>query len=186
MNCNQTISLYIFFFAIAYIRIIEYNKSMHNQLFKLQENVFKALAHSRRLEIIYLLRDQKLTVSQIYTMLDLPQANVSQHLQILREQNIVLANKDGKKITYKIAQSKYLQIADIVRELIIDQHTNLDNPDDLNVDLNAIVPLTHDFVCNMRVSPKTAGFIHYYNGKVYYFCASGCLEKFKKEPKKYA
>lgn len=158
---------------------------MYNRLFQLQEDVFKAFAHSSRLEIIHLLRDQKLTVSEIYTMLDLPQANVSQHLQILREQNIVLANKDGKQITYKIAHPKYLQIADMVRELIIDKHTNPDELDDLYIDLNDVVPLTHDIVCGMRVSPKTAGFVHHHNKKVYYFCASGCLAKFIKEPKKY-
>ncbi|GIK83985.1 MAG: hypothetical protein BroJett025_06070 [Patescibacteria group bacterium] len=158
---------------------------MYNQLFKLQEEVFKALAHSRRLEIIHLLRDQELTVSEIYQMLDLPQANVSQHLQILREQNIVDANKVGKQITYRIARSEYLEIADMVRALLVDQHINSNYADDLQVDLTDLVPLTHDPVCEMRLSPKTAGFVHDHNGERFYFCASGCLEKFKKEPEKY-
>lgn len=158
---------------------------MYNKLFKLQEEIFKALSHSRRLEIIHLLRDQELTVSEIYTMLDLPQANVSQHLQILREQNIVDAKKVGKQITYKITQPEYLLIADVVRELLLKQHIGSNNSQDLAVDLTELVPLVHDPVCKMRVSPKTAGFIHNYNNHHYFFCASGCLENFKKEPKKY-
>lgn len=159
---------------------------MYYQLFELQESVFKALSHSRRLEIIHLLRDQELTVGEIYTMLDLPQANVSQHLQILREQNIVVANKSGKEVTYKIAQPEYLHIADIVRELLLKTHVNAHNAADFAVDLSQLVPLVHDPVCLMRVSPKTAGFVHQHNGNAYYFCASGCLEKFKQNPEKYS
>lgn len=158
---------------------------MYNQLFKLQEDVFKALAHSRRLEIIHLLRDQELSVSEIYQMLDLPQANVSQHLQVLKEQNIVDAKKEGKKITYKIANQKFLQVADVVRELLINKHDSHKHVDNLDLHIKDLVPLTHDPVCDMRVSPKTAGFVHKHEGKNYFFCASGCLEKFKNKPKKY-
>ena len=159
---------------------------MFNQLFQLQETVFKALAHSRRLEIIHLLRDQELTVSEIYTMLDLPQANVSQHLQILREQNIVAANKSGKEVTYKIAQPEYLQMADMVRELLQKQHSQCNYADDLALEISQLVPIVHDPVCLMRVSSKTAGFVHQHDGETYYFCASGCLEVFKRKPEKYA
>jgi len=155
---------------------------MYNQLFKLQEEVFKALAHSRRLEIIHLLRDQELSVSQIFTMLDLPQANVSQHLFLLKENSIVQSNKIGKQVMYKIADPKYLLIADIVREMLIEQHSNLNN---LDISIKDIVPLTKDPVCGMRVSPKTAGFAHKYGNEQLFFCASGCLEKFKNNPKKY-
>ncbi len=158
---------------------------MYNQLFKLQEEVFKALAHSRRLEIIHLLRDQELSVSEIYQMLDLPQANVSQHLQVLRDANIVAANKKGKVVSYKIVANQFLQIADTVRELLIEQHTNCNYADDLQINMKDMVPLTHDIVCGMRVSPKTAGFIHEHEGNRYYFCASGCLEKFKQKPDRY-
>lgn len=154
---------------------------MFNKLFKLQENVLKALAHSRRLEIIHLLRDQELTVSEIYTMLDLPQANVSQHLQILKEQKIVKTNKKGKQIIYRLSSPEYLNIADIVRELLVNQFSSKD----LDIDINSIVPLTHDPVCDMRISPKTAGFVYKHDGSNYYFCASGCLEKFKKDPMEY-
>lgn len=170
---------------VVHIRKFEYDRSMFNQLFQLQEAVFKALAHSRRLEIIHLLRDQELTVSDIYTMLDLPQANVSQHLQILREQNIVDASKDGKQITYKISHPEYLEIADTVRNLLRKQHTNCNYAEDLDINLSKLVPLTTDVVCGMRVSPKTAGFMHEHEGQKYYFCASGCLEKFKKNVEKY-
>ena len=56
---------------------------MIQAFFQSYADTVKALAHPRRLEIIHLLRDQTLTVTQLYRMLDLPQANISQHLQVV-------------------------------------------------------------------------------------------------------
>jgi len=158
---------------------------MFNQLFKLQEDVFKAMANSSRLEIIHLLRDQELTVTQIYEMLDLPQSSVSQHLLVLKMQDIVKAHRNGKEIIYKISHPEFLKMADMIRELLIKNDDRLNFADDLKIKIQDLVPLKHDLVCGMRVSSKTAGFVHEHEGELHYFCASGCLEKFKKEPKKY-
>jgi len=43
-----------------------------------------------------------------------------------------------------------------------------------------------DPVCGMAVDPGEAAAKHDYAGETYYFCCNHCLEKFKKEPKKYA
>ncbi|MBU3935012.1 YHS domain-containing protein [Patescibacteria group bacterium] len=37
----------------------------------------------------------------------------------------------------------------------------------------------------MQLCPKTVFFKTAYQHKKYYFCASGCLQKFKKNPQKY-
>lgn len=42
-----------------------------------------------------------------------------------------------------------------------------------------------DPVCGMRVSPETAAGKNEHNGETYYFCATGCLEKFKADPEKF-
>ncbi len=39
-----------------------------------------------------------------------------------------------------------------------------------------------DPVCGMMVNPATAKFSHSHGGKAYYFCCSGCREKFKADP----
>jgi DNA-binding transcriptional ArsR family regulator len=54
---------------------------MSLQTLQKQATILKALSHPRRLEIIHLIRDQELPVQDIHQMLDLPQANVSQHLK---------------------------------------------------------------------------------------------------------
>jgi YHS domain-containing protein len=42
-----------------------------------------------------------------------------------------------------------------------------------------------DPVCGMEVDPKTAEFTSNYQGRTYYFCASGCKKDFDKDPQKY-
>jgi YHS domain-containing protein len=42
-----------------------------------------------------------------------------------------------------------------------------------------------DPVCGMDVDPATAKAKSEYEGKTYYFCSAGCLEKFKKTPETY-
>lgn len=159
---------------------------MYTQLFELQAEFLKALAHPRRLEIIGLLREEQLCVSQIYEMLDLPQANISQHLMILREAKIVTTKRDGKQILYQLADTKILGAVDLIRESLVRQHHDPELSKQLRLSMKELTPLRHDPVCQMRLSPKTANFKSDYNGSEYYFCASGCYKKFSQDPTKYA
>lgn len=45
--------------------------------------------------------------------------------------------------------------------------------------------LAKDPVCGMQVDPSGALFSSEYEGQIYYFCASGCLRTFKRQPKDY-
>jgi len=45
-------------------------------------------------------------------------------------------------------------------------------------------PLAIDPVCGMKVNPATAKFRTQHNGKDYFFCCNGCLEKFRADPEK--
>ena len=45
--------------------------------------------------------------------------------------------------------------------------------------------LERDPVCGMNVNPSTARHVHERDGKKYYFCCGGCVEKFKANPQEY-
>jgi len=68
---------------------------------------------------------------------------------------------------------------------LVDQNKETSLVDELTLKMNDLVPLVRDPVCQMRLSPKTAGFSHQHQGQDYYFCASGCMKKFKENPLKY-
>ena len=140
---------------------------MYLEVFTKQARLLQALAHPKRLEILNLLAQKSLTVTEIYYILDLPQANISQHLIKLRQAGVVATKRIGKEIYYRLAKKKIIQFL----------------PQRLN--LLKLTPLVHDPVCQMQLSPKTAVLKKHYNGKQYYFCASGCLQKFKLNPNQY-
>lgn len=158
---------------------------MYSQIFELHAELLKALAHPRRLEIVQLLRDQELSVTDIYEMLDLPQANISQHLMILRDAGVVTTTREGKQVLYRLANSKIIEASDLLREVLIDQHQGTEIANHLTLTMKDLVPVVHDPVCKMRVSPKTAGYSTEYHNHDYYFCASGCLKAFTKNPAKF-
>ena len=88
--------------------------NMYEQIFKLHAKLLHAIAHSRRLEIIHLLRGQTLSVGEITKMLDLPQANISQHLQILRLAGVVKTQKRGKLVNFGAQEIKKREVTKLL------------------------------------------------------------------------
>jgi len=158
---------------------------MYYKVFQLHADLLKALSHPKRLEIIHLLRDSELSVTQIQEMLDLPQSNLSQHLMVLRNAKVVKTRKDGKQVYYAVAHKNFIKASDLVRQVLVEKYKNDPLADEFILKMSELVPLAQDPVCGMRVSPKTASYANKHKGQEYYFCAAGCLDKFKAEPEKY-
>lgn len=159
---------------------------MYSEIFGSQAELMKALAHPKRLEIVHLLRDQTLCVSDMQAMLGLPQANLSQHLQILRTAGVLATEKQGKHTFYRLSSSALIQASDLLRHFIIERSSDPKLIQALSWPMKELVPLVHDPVCGMRLSPKTASVTAHYQGQQWYFCATGCYETFLKNPQKYA
>lgn len=152
---------------------------MYQKVFKLHEQLYKALANQKRVEIIHLLRDQQLSVSEIQAMLGLPQANLSQHLAVLREHGLVDTRRKGKEIYYQLSHPNLIKASDLIREMLIDQNKkNASLSEELRLRMKDLVPVVIDPVCGMRLSPKTAAAIVKRKNKTIYFCASGCKKEF--------
>lgn len=79
-----------------------------------ESDLLKALAHPIRLKIVEGLMSQECNVNKIVGALKIPQSTVSQHLGILKKQNIVQMRKDGVKTCYRVINPK---VEDIVRAL---------------------------------------------------------------------
>ncbi|HOO74273.1 MAG TPA: metalloregulator ArsR/SmtB family transcription factor [Tepiditoga sp.] len=64
--------------------------------------VLKALAHDERLKILDFIKDEPKCVCEIIKISNFTQSNLSQHLKILRDADIVDYEKDGNKVVYSI------------------------------------------------------------------------------------
>lgn len=158
---------------------------MYAHLFQTHAKVLKAMAHPKRLEIIHLIRDQELCVGEIFSMLDLPQANVSQHLMVLRQAGIVETHKIGKQVKYHLAHLNIFKANDLIRQFLAQKTVGTKQAENFTKDISQLMPVFIDPVCKMKISPATASFHYQHQGQAYFFCASGCLKKFKKVPQSY-
>ena len=91
------------------------------QFFRLQSEICKTLADPKRLMILHALRDGEMSVGQIVSRLGLAQANVSQHLAIMRERGIVDTRREGTSIYYRLASPKIGEACDLVQQLLEEQ-----------------------------------------------------------------
>lgn len=66
--------------------------------------VFKAAAHPARLRILTMLRSGELCVCQITAVLDLAVSTVSAHLAELKRAGLVVEQKDGRWVNYRLAE----------------------------------------------------------------------------------
>jgi len=92
--------------------------SIANELNQLHASVCKGLADPKRLLIINVLRDGEMSVGEICEELQLPQANVSQHLAIMRERGLVNARKDGQFVFYSLTTMKIVEAVDLLRQVM--------------------------------------------------------------------
>lgn len=158
-----------------------YNSTMYNELFALEEDVFKVIANQKRLEIIQLLHKRELNVSEMIEMLGLRQANLSQHLSLLRQHKIVTVTKKGREVYYKLADDNIAKAVQLIYRFLQKQHHIEGVPS-----ADAIFPIVADPVCGMRLSASEAFDSADHDNRTYYFCASGCKDKFARNPQRYA
>jgi len=91
------------------------------QVFNLHAEICKTLANPKRLEIIYALKEGELSAGELVKRLNIPKANVSQHLAILRQRRVVVSRRDGVNIYYSIANPKIVQACALMREMLMEQ-----------------------------------------------------------------
>ena len=76
-----------------------------------------ALSHPVRIEIVNLLSDAELSVSEITEKLARPQANISQHLAALREVNLVESTRKGMSMEYSLSASAVKNLLELLNQL---------------------------------------------------------------------
>lgn len=87
-----------------------------NDFFCLHSDMCKTLANEKRQRVIDALRDGGLTVSEIQERTGIAQANLSQHLAVMRTKGVVSATREGTRIRYAIASPKIIQAFDLISE----------------------------------------------------------------------
>lgn len=83
--------------------------------------IFQALAHPTRIQIIETLRLGELSVGAMLEHVKVEPANLSQHLAVLRSQRLVHHRKDKNQVLYSLRNQFLTQVLDIMRRYFLSQ-----------------------------------------------------------------
>lgn len=85
-----------------------------------QARIFKMLSVGTRVRMLELLKERSLCVNALARKLNVSPAAVSQHLRVLRDADIVVADKKGYFVHYKVNKrtlAEWRRVADKLLEL---------------------------------------------------------------------
>ena len=88
------------------------------ELYKLHAEICKVFSNPTRLEILNLLRGGKMSVAKLTAESKLSQANISQHLSIMKSRGIVDSERNGKNIYYRPSNPRIIKAFDIIKEVL--------------------------------------------------------------------
>ena len=97
----------------------EKSKSSFNLLMNRASDVFQALSHPLRLSICFELSTAEQSVSQLCNSLHQPQHSVSQHLALLRKQNVVNARKQSRQVFYQISDPQVRKVLNCIKSEMV-------------------------------------------------------------------
>ena len=88
------------------------------ELFKIQAEFCKGMAHPKRIMILHLLKDGEKTVNELEAETGIPQPNISQHLSFLRQQGLVKARREGNNVYYSLSDTRIAEACELIRQAI--------------------------------------------------------------------
>lgn len=95
---------------------------MDRKLFELQAELCKTLANPKRLEILEILKEHtEISVNELSELLEIPKANTSQHLAVLRQAGVVATRKDGINVYYSLRSTKISEACSLTRQILLER-----------------------------------------------------------------
>jgi len=91
------------------------------KLYALQAQLCQVLSDPSRLELIHLIGEGERTVGELIAATGLRQANVSQHLSLLRQRGVVATRREGTTVSYRLAYPEILEACALTRRILLRQ-----------------------------------------------------------------
>ena len=91
---------------------------MTKELYRLHAELCKVLSSPARLEILNMLRDGRKSVGELIRITGYGQANISQHLTVMKRNGVVNFEREGNNVYYSLADARIIRAFDIIREML--------------------------------------------------------------------
>ena len=80
-------------------------------------NLLKGLANESRLMIMCVLSEGEVSVGQLNERIKISQSALSQHLAVLRDQDLVKTRRESQTIYYRLADTAAMSVIELLREV---------------------------------------------------------------------
>ena len=91
----------------------------HRPLYEVKANLFKGLSHPVRVRVLEVLSAApSVSVTELIADTGLEASHLSQHLSVLRRHNLVVAERRGSQVFYRLAYPAVADLLRIARELL--------------------------------------------------------------------
>ncbi|HRE49095.1 MAG TPA: metalloregulator ArsR/SmtB family transcription factor [Aggregatilineales bacterium] len=98
--------------------------TLREEVAQLHAQICNALADPNRILLLYALAEGIRNVSELSDLLSLPQPTVSRHLKVLKDRDIVCAQRDGQMVYYVLKDSRVIAALDLLRTVLAEQLQN--------------------------------------------------------------
>jgi ArsR family transcriptional regulator len=94
---------------------------MINQLTQLEQaaRCLKAMAHPTRLMILHLLSQSERSVGELEKLLEVSQANLSQHLNLMKDKKLLSSRRAGNQVYYRLHDNRLMGLMALIQDLFI-------------------------------------------------------------------
>lgn len=99
------------------MKIVQNKRQFKDELYGQFARIGKALSNPHRLEIVELLAQGERTVEDLAAEANLPIANASQHLQVLRAAQLVDVRRNGLYAYYRLSNERVFHVWQALRDL---------------------------------------------------------------------
>ena len=97
------------------------SSQVEKDLYRRHADFCKVLSHPTRLQIIDILHDREMTVTDLATKLQVAVGNLSQHLGLMKQRRVLESRKEGNSVIYRLANPKMTQACGLIRQILYEQ-----------------------------------------------------------------
>jgi ArsR family transcriptional regulator, virulence genes transcriptional regulator len=94
---------------------------VEQDLYRRHADFCKVISHPTRLQIIDILHDGEMTVTDLANKIQVAVGNLSQHLNLMKQRRVLESRKQGNSVIYRLANPKMIKACCLIREILCEQ-----------------------------------------------------------------
>ncbi|HEY89023.1 MAG TPA: helix-turn-helix transcriptional regulator [Thermoflexia bacterium] len=95
-------------------------KVQNYEIIEKHANLCRLMGHTGRLTIMEFICDEEKSVGEIAKAIGASASTTSQHLRLLRDNNVVQSRREGQTIYYSLRYTKLIEACQLIREVILE------------------------------------------------------------------